>query len=232
MRKNGLSIIDDQMRPHAGRLGNEVRIQPPQAYSVATTIFDEIIASDTDLLEAIRNSSPLSVQRRLLFFEDYQTWDTVIRAATQCPSEHPLLPQIVQRSYIEMQLVVHLYCSFVFTGDGLFEVLKKKALAGSCTKKCAQFVRENSVRALRNAVAHGNWQMATWGSIDYWARKGAGSNPCPTCNRPRQQPPLTQYHTTLDDLMFYLDLTRCTAWASLLAVVEASGEAREDIDSV
>jgi hypothetical protein len=45
-------------------------------------------------------------------------------------------------------------------------------------------------------------------------------------------PPLTQYHTTLDDLMFYLDLTRCTAWASLLAVVEASGEAREDIDSV
>lgn len=102
MRKNGLSIIDDQMRPHAGRLGNEVRIQPPQAYSVATTIFDEIIASDTDLLEAIRNSSPLSVQRRLLFFEDYQTWDTVIRAATQCPSEHPLLPQIVQRSYIEM----------------------------------------------------------------------------------------------------------------------------------
>jgi hypothetical protein len=212
-----MTIIDERMRRHSRRLVDEVRIQPTQAHSVATTIFDEIRgAIDADLLKAIRDSSPMDIQRRLLFFEDYNVWDVVIRGASKCPTRHPLPPQIVQRAYVEMQWVVHLYCSFVFAGDGLFEVLKKRGPAGSCVRKCSAFIRENPVRALRNAVAHGNWQVVapSFGSLDYWARKGESKDE-----------PILQFHASLDDLRFYLDLTWCTAWASFLAVKESIGEA-------
>lgn len=218
MQRSNLTIIDSQMRPHARRLEEKVGIQPTQARSLATTIFGEISASDANLREAIRNSSPVSVKRRLLFFEDYQVWDTVIRAASHCPSNPAPPPQIVRRSYVEMQWVIHLYCSFIFAGDSLFEVLKKKGPAGSCTRKCTAFIRENPIRALRHAVAHGNWQLQTETSVDYWARKGESMDAA-----------LTQYQATYDDLKFYLDLTRCTAWASFLAVVAAMGEGHEDL---
>ncbi len=140
----------------------------------------------------------MDIERRLMFFEDYNVWDVVIRPASECPSRHPLRHHIVQRAFVEMQWVRHLYCSFVFAGDGLFEILKRRGPAGSCVRKCSAFIRENPVRALRNAVAHGNWQMVppSFTSVEYWAKKGSS-----------RDDPYSVFHASLEDLQFYLDLT-------------------------
>jgi hypothetical protein len=214
-----MKTLDEQFRPYAPRTVEVLKIPYEQANSLATTIFQEIThADDAQLLSDLEGSSPLSLKHRLFFFENYQIWEGFIAPKLTCPSSHVLPAERVSNSFHEMLAIIQIYVSFVFAGDGLFQVLAKKAPKNSCVRKCSHYIRENPLRALRNAVAHGNWHLVYPNSLRYWARKGPDPNE-----------PLTQFDATADDMNFYLSLTRCVAWATLLSINEKSGAAESGL---
>jgi len=107
---------------------------------------------------------------------------------------------------------VSLYVSFVYIREALVASLTEVAPEGSTAKKCAAFLTSDSVKALRNAVAHGNWRVdADRGVLEYWARTGSISD--------KKMAPFT---VTGSDLDFWQAVARCTAYASYLAVDEAT----------
>lgn len=117
-------------------------------------------------------------------------------------------------------LINTLYMNYIYAGDGFFELLKKKAASGSVTKKIAGFIRDNPLRALRNAVAHGNWYLTISG-IKYFARKGSDPNES-----------IVSFEASVDDLVFYEKVTSCVAWAALLSAARGCSEADGSLENV
>lgn len=208
MDQSFLGVLDYQMHPYVGRIVEDVRVDADDARALATTIAREIAdATDMQLIEKIRKSSPLSVTKRCDFFESFQMWDGVVMRTMECPISDGFPAELQQNAYNEMLSVIPLYVSFVFVGDGLFEVLTKGP-KGSCVRKCAEFIRSKSRRALRNALAHGNWHLTHTGSVKYWAQNGQNDET------------LIEHEASKCDMDFYMNLTRCVAWTSLLAAKE------------
>jgi len=102
------------------------------------------------------------------------------------------------------QVLSQNYICFVYLPEACFRVLSKVCPSGSATKKCAQFLSNNPVRAFRNAVAHSNWKYrADFGAIVYWARKGSDPDE-----------PLQQFEVEQNDLSFWQAISRCVAYAA------------------
>lgn len=216
-----LTVIDKQIAPFEARIVNEIKMPGKLARVVASTVFDEVGAiADDKLLQQLRESSPLSIRHRLFLFEDFQIWDRAIMPTLTDPTSS-LPPERIRNAFLEMQAIVRMYMSVVFASDGLFEKLAKSGPTE--TRKCARYFRNNRMRALRNAVAHGNWQLVAPDSLRYWARKGAGIDPCPHCRKPQQEEPLEVFNASNDDMNFYLALTRGVTWAALLALDQHGG---------
>ncbi|HMP03769.1 MAG TPA: hypothetical protein PKC45_14825 [Gemmatales bacterium] len=223
MEQQFLTVLDNQMRPYAPSVVGDIELSYDAANSLATTISREISTANNkdDLLESLRASSALTVKRRLFFFEDLQIWNAKIEPTLHCPTEHEFPPERVETAFHEMLSVIQLYVSFVFVGDGLFECLAKEGPPDSCVQKCASYIRKNPIRALRNAVAHGNWHLTHTGTVKYWARRG-----------PKANEALTQFEATADRMNFFVNLTRCVAWSSLRTVVNELGEGQGGLENV
>jgi hypothetical protein len=147
-----LGKLDKRLLPFRQRLMEALGIAHKQASAIATTIFSEVKNIDDDLIIGqMIASSPLSLKHRLFFFEDFLIWDEYIVKTLSCPPSGPVPPVRLRNAFSEMLVLVQLYCSFVFVGDGLFEVLARRAPPGSCLRTCAGYIRENPLRALRNA---------------------------------------------------------------------------------
>ncbi len=218
-----LRVLDEQMKTHFDKLVDrgKVGITPEAAENLATTISQEIgDAPDATLWNELRSSPALSVKRRLFFFEDYQIWNAKIEPQLRCPNPGSLPPERVRTAHNEFLALIQLYMSFVFAGDALFEVLAKKSPPGSAVRKCTKLIRENPVRALRNAVAHGNWHLTASSSVRFWARKGRDLNE-----------PMCEFEVSASDLSFYLALARCVAWTAYLVVAEHLGEKEGMLDN-
>lgn len=212
--------LDRLVTRYTSRIVQEVGIPYQAANELATTITREIDHCDSGLLAGIRMSSPLSVKSRLLLFEEYFTWTGCIEPQVRRFQKDPDMPFEIQHNAVHKMLVlIQLYMNFVFAGDGLFEVLAKQGPSGSVMQKSARFIRNNPIRALRNAIAHGNWNLTTSGSIRYW-RKGSDPNE-----------PLSKFEATAQDFTFYVTFTQCVAWSSLLAVAKKLGDTEEDTTS-
>src|SRR5262249_11910426 len=96
------------------------------------------------------------------------------------------------------------YICFVYLPEACFRVLSKVCPNGSATKKCAQFLSNNPVRAFRNAIAHANWMYrADFGGLIYWARNGSDQNE-----------PLEKFEVAQNDLAFWQALSRCVAYSA------------------
>lgn len=215
-----LAAIDREIAHFEARIVEEIKIPQTRARAVATTVFEEVRAIKDELfLRKLKDASPLSVRHRLFLYEGYQIWERAIAPTMACPtSSSSLPPERVGNAFHEMRAIIQMYMSFVFAGDGLFEKLAKDGPTE--TRKCAKYVRKNPMRALRNAVAHGNWHLVHPDSVRYWARKGGGIDPCPSCGRAQKEEPLAEFTASGDDMNFYLALTKGVCWAALLALDE------------
>jgi hypothetical protein len=75
---------------------------------------------------------------------------------------------------VRAQAVTEIYICFVYLGEACFGVLRKELPSVSVTRKCCKFLSENPVRALRNAIAHSNWQyLPDFSGLEFWAKKGS-----------------------------------------------------------
>ena len=160
-----LAIFDSQMRDkYARKLISDVKVNQIDASVLASSIFNEASLFSTHLKEKIRTTSPVPIADRLS-----QVW-MAINFYGQCgPDQFRAIPGLAYAHTVTMS-----YISVVSLSDGLFDCVKKGGLPStSVSKRCVKYLRENPVRAYRNAIAHGNWAAnVAKGGIDFWARPG------------------------------------------------------------
>ena len=185
-------ILDAQMQPFSARLTNELKLTPEMATKLATTIASDVRFLPSEIKAKIRTASPVPLEDRIAELKAFQGW--MNQANTVRNNPYVTRAQVLSQSYI----------CFVYLPEACFEVLAKACPTGSATKKCAQFLRNNPVRAYRNAIAHANWTYRTdFSGIIYWAQKDGDKNG-----------PLIRYEVEQDDLSFWQLLSRCVAYAA------------------
>jgi hypothetical protein len=184
--------LDSQMSKWAARLENEVKLAPKAVCNLATTISSEVRFLPANAKSDIRTASPVPLTDRLAELQAFQGW----LDQTQTIRNDPFMAraQVLSQSYI----------CFVYLPEACFRILAKVCPSGSATKKCAQFLSNNPVRAYRNAIAHANGTYRSdFRAIIYWARRGCE----PT-------DPLERFEVEQADLNFWQALSRCVAYAA------------------
>lgn len=216
-----LKTYDDRLRRYAPQTVDAVGLTYEQANSVASTIYREVSAlEDVQAIQGLTQTSPISATQRLFFFENYLIWKHHLEPRQISPTSADLPRERMANALAEACSVIDLYACFVFVGDGLFQRLASVSDKRSCTGRCALFLRNGDLRALRNAVAHGNWHLVPDGSIRYWAHNGADKNE-----------PLGEFSASADVMNFYLLLSQCVAMSSLAAIDSRTRGGAPDLDS-
>jgi hypothetical protein len=189
--------LDVQMRYWSIELRDLLKIAPPESDCLASTIEHEVTALSPDAKQRVRYASLIPLEARLEELRAFQAWmDLAHRSEAADPA------------IVRAQVVIELYICFVYLGEACFKVLNKELPGSSATKKCCKFLSENPVRALRNAVAHSNWQyLPDFSGLEFWAKKGAD---------PTEEP--SRFVVLQRELNFWQALARCTAYASYLAL--------------
>lgn len=109
------------------------------------------------------------------------------------------------------QVITQNYVCFVYLREAWFEELGRVMSVGTATACCCQFLLSDPLRRFRNGFAHGNWRyLPDFSGLEFWARaQGSGK---------------TEVRSEVShiDLSFWLTLSRCTAYASMLTLHEAT----------
>ena len=180
------------MRAFSAQLTSEVRLKPDIVAKLATTIAADVRFLTPEQKVEIRAASPVPLADRLAELQAFQGW--MDKAHTVRNNPFVTRAQVLSQNYI----------CFVYLPEACFRVLSKACPSGSATKKCAQFLSNNPVRAFRNAVAHANWTYRSdFGAIVYWARKGNDATE-----------PLEKFEVGQSELSFWQALSRCVAYAA------------------
>jgi hypothetical protein len=186
--------LDNQLAQWSHRLKRDLNITENEGRKLATNIASEIrFLPQITKMEMIA-ASPVPLADRLQELEGFQGW---MDTAHQSPrSPYLTRAQVITQNYI----------CFVYLPESCFRVLGKATPSGSVTRKCAQFLTNNPVRAFRNAIAHANWTYREdFQALTYWARKGASPDDS-----------LVQFEVVQEELTFWQALSRCVAYAAFL----------------
>ena len=184
--------LDAQMRPFAHRLTAEVKLSDDVAGKLATSIAADVRFLSPADKTSIKGASPVLLNDRLAELSAYEGWLNYSRG--------------IQNPFVgRARVVTQMYICFVYLPEACFRILAKTAPSGSATRKCAQFLSNNPVRAFRNAFAHANWtyRPRDFGAIVYWSRKGS-----------EPDEPLETFEVEQKDLDFWQALSRCVAYAA------------------
>jgi len=196
--------LDVALREYSSRLRDDFEISPQESNELATGIRREIQQLDNQTRHALQSEPPLSTTDRILLLNDFVHWWRTNPATPENP-----LGQVMALNY---------FC-FVYLGESHLKRLRKCA-AAPLGKKCATFLTDNPVRALRNALSHGNWRPSFDRlSIDFWARPGS----VPVCtvqpkcsNAPEATiEPMQHFKVSVEDLNFWHILAIASTYASL-----------------
>jgi len=196
--------LDVGLREYSSRLRDDFKISPPESNELATAIRREIQQLDNQTRHALQSEPPLSTTDRVFLLNKFVHW---WRTSPGTPANN--IGQIMALNY---------FC-FVYLGESHLKKLRKCAPA-PLGKKCATFLTDNPVRALRNALAHGNWRPSFDSiTLDFWARPGS----VPVCtvqpkcsNAPDVSiEPMQHFKASVEELNFWHLLSIATAYASL-----------------
>lgn len=184
--------LDEQMAVWSGRLMSEVKISDEDSRKLATKIAGDVRFLPTEVKAEITVASPIPLSDRLQELQAFQGWMDLAR-------QSPASPFIVRA-----QVITQNYICFNYLPESCFRILSKTAPVGSVTRKCAQFLSDNRIRAFRNAIAHANWSYRDdFNAIVYWARKGSDPNEA-----------LERFEVVQEELAFWQSLSRCVAYAA------------------
>ena len=200
-----MTHLDDQMRNWSVQLCAALKIGQPESRQLASTIEREVMTLSLEAKQRVIDASLIPLEARLDELQAFQMWMDLVREF-----EKP------NAALIRAQVVTQLYISFVYLGEACFTVLKKELPVGSTTRKCCNFLTENPVRALRNAVAHSNWQyLSDFSGLEFWAKKGSDPNE-----------KSIKFVVLQQELDFWQALARCTAYASYLNLCKVTSSGR------
>ncbi|MEX2670816.1 MAG: hypothetical protein WD294_01770 [Phycisphaeraceae bacterium] len=184
--------LDEQMQIWSPRLRDDLKLPALDSNQLATTIAAQVAALPKDAKARVTAASPIPLANRV---EELRAFQGFMDLVHDTPDRHPAVARA--------QVVYQLYICFVYLGEPCFKVLKKELPGGSTAKRCCRFLTDNPVRALRNAVAHGNWRyLPDFSGLEYWARKGD------------ENTPVVRFEVPQQELNFWQALARCTAYAS------------------
>lgn len=189
-----LSEDDRKMREWKDRLQAEVGLTEEASENLSTTIYREVLNSNpTDILPP----DVISYADRLNEVALFMNWS----AESRLFEPNPL--------WDHAKLVLSYYVCFVYLGETCF-IRLRKLLRSTATGRCCNYLTENPVRAFRNAIAHGNWQIGN-GVIHFWARKG---------NDPNEY--LFKFEVPDQDIQFWFFLSLCVGKSAFAALTERS----------
>ncbi|MFH0981367.1 MAG: hypothetical protein V2A79_07505 [Planctomycetota bacterium] len=192
--------VDRQMAQWASKLRDDLNVPTPDCDRLATTLHREIAQLDAQAILSEIGAERVPIRKRHDELRAFQAWMDF--AAMQ---RHK--PEIVRA-----QVIVQNYMCFVYLGNGLFKCLLRHAGADTVTRKCCKFLTDNPVRAFRNAIAHANWTYTDdFAGIEFWARKGEDSSE-----------PMNKFTVLQQDLNFWQNLARCTAYVAIPALDTSS----------
>lgn len=182
--------LDDQMIKWGSRLRDDLNLDINCSRSLATTISREVSELPVDVRGKLLISTPVPQQARLDELVAFQRFTEIVNSASG-----PV--------FVRANVSAQLYYCFVYLGDACFRILRKLAPKESALRKCCYFLTNNPVRALRNAVAHGNWcYRSDFTGITFWARKGDATDE-----------PIVEWTVEQLDFDFWCALAKCTAYA-------------------
>ena len=186
---------DLKMREWSHRLRSDVRVSQEASERLATTIYREILALGK--IELFDFSDPISYAERF----------NELALFLNCMAEYPArkVNPLLNRAFFTLSN----YVCFVYLGDTCFTRLRK-ALPEGTAKRCCRYLTDNPIRALRNAVAHGNWRVSD-GVLHFWARRGDDPNE-----------PMSEFRASDADREFWFFLAACTGKSALAALAETS----------
>lgn len=184
--------LDGQMRVYSPFLRDELKINPPESNSLASTIAKEISSLPSDVIGRFLSCEMVQSSDRLDELVGFQSFMDLVHVN----SGHPGLTRA--------QVITQNYISFVYLGEACFKTMREYAPTGSVTKRCCKFLTDNPVRSFRNAIAHANWKYKSdFSGLIFWSRKG---------NDPSE--PLTRFEVSQNDLGFWQALARCVAYVA------------------
>lgn len=187
--------LDAQLAIFGSELRDSLGIEGDSTAKLATTIAGELRFLPVEVKREILHAAPVDVKDRLSELTAFQAFMDLM---AKQPSAHP--------AAVRAQVLYQNYVCFVYLGEALFKILTKSAPQGSLTRRCARFLTDNPVRALRNAVAHGNWRYRDdFSGLVFWARKGSDPSE-----------PLHEFEVGQRELDFWQTLARGVAYAAYL----------------
>jgi hypothetical protein len=182
---------DLKMSQWSDRLHRVVGVSEEASTHLATTIYRDILALPTSLLNV---SDVMSYTERFNELALFLNWI----AESHMEKASSLLSRA--------RLTLSNYMCFVYLGDTCFTRLRKELPDGTAARLCCQYLTDNPIRAFRNAVAHGNWRVSD-GVVHFWARKGADPNE-----------PLIEFQVPDADREFWFFLAACTGKSAFAAL--------------
>ena len=183
--------LDEQLAVWSNRLTSELKIAENKSRKLATSIASEVGFLPKDAKDSIIAASPIALADRLQELRAFQGWMDTVRHAPNSPF------------LVRAQVLTQNYICFVYLPESCFRVLSKISPKDSVTRKCAQYLSDNPVRAFRNAIAHANWTYREdFKAIVYWARKGHDLDEV-----------LQRFEVAQDELSFWQALSRCVAYS-------------------
>jgi len=196
-------FLDQQLARDSARLLRDVRVPAGSEDHLASVLADESHSLSDDFVHGLLSEPGVPLTSRLEELKAFQGWMDVASTVAS---------PVVTRA----QVLTQLYFCFVYLQESLYRELKNHATTGGALHRCARYLSDNPVRALRNAVAHGNWHYRTdFKALVFYARKGTDPNE-----------PVCRWEVEQAELDFWQRLARTVAYVVMTVASERTLETR------
>lgn len=185
--------LDQQLAAFRGDLQRLVGLTADESGKVATLIAADVRSLPKEVKAEIEAASPVPLRARRDELIAFQAWNDFARTVQSNPA--------VTRA----QVIVQNYVCFAYLKDACFEVVARKALAGSVAARCSSFLTTGAVRDFRNAFSHANWcYKPDFTGLKCWVLEDAR----------RRDGQLREFSVSQEDLNLWQALARGVAYAT------------------
>lgn len=185
--------LDQQLGRYSSKLRDDLRINEADANAVASALHRDCVTLGVEEIRGALREDLIPLSKRKDELVAFQMFMDRVASTPASPPE-----------IIRAQVVVQLYISFVYLRDTMVDAVRRRASPNTTLKRVCKALCDNEVRALRNAVAHGNWTYSdSYDGIRYWASKTEDPSA------------LEEWFMSQEDLTFWQSLSRCTGYVMI-----------------
>ncbi len=150
-----LPALDRQLREARGA-SEDPAIAEAAWECLATSIAREVLALDEHESNELQLQMPVPPERYRVELEAFQAWLSLAELAV----DNPVI--------VRARVMTELYVSFVWLRDSLIGPVAKQTGNGIISQ-ISDFLNGNTVRRLRNSIAHGRWTYnEDFSGLDCW----------------------------------------------------------------